>query len=185
MTSINTITGIARQAAVALEQSFDEHAIRALSRQAELALIQRGSSSEELDRLRDFAAGIAAGAGARATALAEAREAGNTEAPRASRIVEAVDRGRDRLAQELAAQDLQVITDALVDARPDQLLVDGSAYSPSWRALPGGARAYAQDVGEAYEDELDRLTEGLEVAVHWEDGCLWRSSTLDPEAPAS
>lgn len=59
--------------------------------------------------------------------------------------------------------------------RAGDLLVDGTAYSPSWRALPGGARVHDEgddlgDAAEAYQEELDSLTEDV---GWWSDGCFW------------
>lgn len=86
------------------------------------------------------------------------------------------------LADLLVAGDLDVIRDALTDGA--QLLVDGSAFSPSWRALSGGAKAHDLGIGELYEEALDRATDELDVAVTWDEGCLWRASSIDPEEPA-
>lgn len=68
-------------------------------------------------------------------------------------------------------------------------IVDGSMYSPSWRALPHGEIVYQHDYRDpgALEGDLpelsDRYTEALDSIVenwsqdgcsmYWEDGCLW------------
>lgn len=61
------------------------------------------------------------------------------------------------------------------------ILVDGTQFSPSWRALPGGAQVYAMDddtgtLCERYEFALDEATVDLAgdgFVIYWEDGCLW------------
>lgn len=72
------------------------------------------------------------------------------------------------------------------------LIFDGSAYSPSWRGLAGGAEAYerasalseatpngeeslpAAYLTEAYDSALEAVTERL--GLHWEEGCLFRDA---------
>lgn len=69
----------------------------------------------------------------------------------------------------------------LDDAGYRRLAVDGSAYSPSWRALTGGSLVYEMAgkypdggaMSEAYEEELDRLTGETFAEAYWEEGCLW------------
>lgn len=62
------------------------------------------------------------------------------------------------------------------------ILCDGSAYSPSWRALSGGGQVWVLDVeglySEAYTEALDAGTDdptrwGAGLALYWEDGCLF------------
>lgn len=72
------------------------------------------------------------------------------------------------------------------------VLVDGSQYSPSWRALDGGANVWelgteapsletTLDLTEAYTETLDRYCD--EAGAYWEDGCLWwASDEFDHEA---
>lgn len=79
------------------------------------------------------------------------------------------------------------------------VLVDGTQYSPSWRALGGGGAAWelsseaaeaategpgssaGADVCEAYSEQLDRETDAL--GAYWDDGCLWwASEDFDHEA---
>lgn len=67
------------------------------------------------------------------------------------------------------------------------LLVDGSQYAPSWRALYGGAEVWksfdgadgGSDALQAYEEELDRATNDL--GAYWEDGCLFYDAGGDDE----
>lgn len=60
------------------------------------------------------------------------------------------------------------------------LLCDGSMYSPSHRALPRGEYVYQlddMDLWEAYTEGVDAGAERTvapdDVAVYWEDGCLF------------
>lgn len=69
------------------------------------------------------------------------------------------------------------------------LVVDGSMYSPSTRALPGAAAVWEQADDEAWQTYEDIVVDGLEQfsvpdgrtdeaepehwSVGWEDGCLW------------
>lgn len=59
-----------------------------------------------------------------------------------------------------------------------ETIIDGSAFSPSWRRLPGGEAVWDLEDSdtEAYVEELDRLLEsfnaGSECALVWEDGVL-------------
>ena len=80
-----------------------------------------------------------------------------------------------------ANADVDTIRTALASATPEHaLLVDGSAYSPSWRALDGGAAVWqatpehdgsSYDAFDAYVDTLDRGTD--ELGCVWDEGCLW------------
>lgn len=71
------------------------------------------------------------------------------------------------------------------------LLVDGTQYSPSWRALEGGSNVWslgddvspesAADLQEVYSETLDRYTD--EAGAYWDEGCLWwASDDFDHEA---
>jgi hypothetical protein len=58
------------------------------------------------------------------------------------------------------------------------LLVDGSMFSPSWRALSGGAEVFDNELpAETYDGELDALCDSHEWPedhhVYWDDGCLF------------
>jgi hypothetical protein len=78
------------------------------------------------------------------------------------------------IAVEHARSDAQDIAQRLVGSMPGECIVDGSMYSPSWRALDGGAAVWAiesEDVTDVYNDELDRRVDDLPVM--WEDGCLF------------
>lgn len=102
-------------------------------------------------------------------------------------------------AEQAARQDgerLYVSVSALKQAGFEgrYCVVDGTAFSPSWRALWGGSEAWALagtrveregtgpphswDLGDevqgAYEEALDRVTE--ELGLFWEEGCLWYAS---------
>lgn len=86
----------------------------------------------------------------------------------------------------LADDDGSELEARLAAGGPDaNLVLDGSMYSPSWRALDGGADLWGDvvpaldqgadaDAGEAYEAQLLAWTEHL--GLEWADGCLW----LDP-----
>lgn len=96
-------------------------------------------------------------------------------------------------AVERALEDFELIEAAarnavmglMTNAAGSLLIVDGTQYSPSWRALSGGYAVYALDqdhdaegrlVG-AYEEQLDELTDQWsgrhEETLAWEDGCLF------------
>lgn len=63
------------------------------------------------------------------------------------------------------------------------VVVDGTALSPSWRALPGGSEAWdiASDLDELMGEDggllelyVERLDDGIEeLGLFWEDGDLW------------
>lgn len=60
------------------------------------------------------------------------------------------------------------------------VIVDGSMYSPSWRACPQGERVYRAaeanpDLAEAYAEGLDYMTDNAPdwLSLYWEDGMLW------------
>lgn len=62
----------------------------------------------------------------------------------------------------------------------DAVVVDGTNYSPSWRALNGGARIWEEadhDSHDAYLHVLDMATDsygdGTDWYLSWDDGCLW------------
>lgn len=102
-------------------------------------------------------------------------------------------------AEALGRMDASTIGD-LVDVMLSDhvyvgVVVDGSAYSPSWRALQGGAEVWdrapddgaeAASLGEAYVDALDarvdRVLDDLREAGYgalvdglwlgWDEGCL-------------
>lgn len=70
---------------------------------------------------------------------------------------------------------------------PAEVVVDGTQYAPSWRALPGGSVVDGLDPDERdqasrdYEDVLDAITDSL--ALWWEDGCLWVGNAPDDVQP--
>lgn len=96
-------------------------------------------------------------------------------------------------AIQLAKEDVARIRDAVeFGCLPGECVVDGSMFSPSWRALDGGAEVWAAldyayspnttginhpaieraiDAEEAYLETLDAGTD--ELGLYWEDGCLW------------
>jgi hypothetical protein len=97
-----------------------------------------------------------------------------------------------KLADELADQDANdVVCAASYHSRvmaPDATvcLVDGSAYSPSWRALDGGHLVYTFECPEAcetYEESFDAIVDDWngrqEETLAWSDGCLF---LLGPDA---
>ena len=62
------------------------------------------------------------------------------------------------------------------------VLVDGSAVSPSWRALSGGAAVYRRadlnpGVTEMYDEALTEMLDDL--PVYWEEGLLIYSKELE------
>lgn len=90
-------------------------------------------------------------------------------------------------AERLGAEDGRAIVGLVADLKARgfegrTILVDGSQYGPSWRALEGGSAIWADDedgsLGEIYSETLDRYTD--EAGAWWEDGCLW-FSTVDPD----
>ena len=52
-----------------------------------------------------------------------------------------------------------------------EVLADGSAYSPSWRALPGGHTAYQLGFGAEYDEAFEEALSAWGGAF-WEDGML-------------
>lgn len=75
------------------------------------------------------------------------------------------------------------------------IVIDGTMYSPSTRALPYGAEAWeaGAEVFELWQDIVDHFTDSLEVpedtdseapepwTFAWEDGCLWAFSPMHGE----
>lgn len=92
-------------------------------------------------------------------------------------------------AERQAELDVQWIK-AMIQTYPldletgQKLLVDGTQYSPSWRALTGGAAVWARmdrigdtyELSQIYQDTLDELLDDL--PVYWEDGCLFYSEKM-------
>lgn len=87
-----------------------------------------------------------------------------------------------RADAKLIAQLIKAHAEALerIGEKPESSVVlDGSAYSPSWRCLPGGAAAYkmAEDMPSLAEMYDDAILEYVEMfaseVVGWEEGCLW------------
>jgi hypothetical protein len=90
-------------------------------------------------------------------------------------------------AVALAVKDAQHVVElaqhAQVTADGSELLVDGSAYSPSWRVLAGGSAVYEavprspfhEDLIEAYEGTLDERIEAanLDLSISWHEGMLF------------
>ena len=87
-------------------------------------------------------------------------------------------------AEALARKDVEEIKRRIAveheNHHPDDvvLIVDGTQFSPSWRALPGGAEVWAQEerLGcmNACEVYDETLSEGLdEMDAYWDDGCIW------------
>lgn len=76
---------------------------------------------------------------------------------------------------------------ALIGAAVERaVIVDGSQYSPSWRAMRGGNEVHELgddlgDAAQAYSEELDRLTDAYTgpSALYWEDGCLFLGAVSD------
>lgn len=63
-------------------------------------------------------------------------------------------------------------------------IVDGSQYSPSNRAMPGGEQVWAMQDGDAmqaYMEEFERLISNWGVeqarALTWDEGVLWLVNT--------
>lgn len=87
---------------------------------------------------------------------------------------------------EVAARNGQMAAMTLPDDY-SLCLVDGSAYSPSWRAMSGGAQVYAAaneaaggigfELCQAYEETLDAIVDDWsgrhEETLGWENGCLF------------
>lgn len=82
----------------------------------------------------------------------------------------------ERTAWRLAREDAEHLSGlAAQHPRTSVVLVDGSNLSPAWRALPGGAQVHEHgddtgDAAQAYNDELDRLTDDI---GYWAEGCFW------------
>lgn len=77
-------------------------------------------------------------------------------------------------AEMHAKGDLALIDIRLTGTPPNGAVVDGSMYSPSWRALPGGEAVWEMedpDAVEAYQETLDKGTD--ERCLMWDEGCLW------------
>lgn len=88
-------------------------------------------------------------------------------------------------AEQLARADVSdlasIVGDILADhAAGPALVLDGSMYAPSWRALHGGSCVWEcadggseddHDAIEVYTDTLDRGTDDLDL--YWEEGCLF------------
>lgn len=71
------------------------------------------------------------------------------------------------------------------------LLVDGTAFSPSTRAVVGAEYIFqngTDDEWEWYQDELDQLCDAYAehgYSLGWDDGCLWLyGPQYDPDADA-
>src|SRR4051812_14982471 len=94
-------------------------------------------------------------------------------------------------AMQLAESDLEFIRNEVnATCNTTRVIVDGTQYSPSWRALDGGFRVgrmgqnvtdvyTSMDIVEAYESTLDAGTDAL--GLYWEDGCLWAPEEEDDE----
>lgn len=98
-------------------------------------------------------------------------------------------------AEALAREDFELIQAAARNALMasmtlgeswGMILVDGSMYSPSWRALDGGAAVWESydypatnttDVQDAYVETLDKLTDDWsgpnDEYLFWDEGCLF------------
>lgn len=69
------------------------------------------------------------------------------------------------------------VTFAIQHTLPGHVVYDGSAYSPSTRALPNAAYVWEHGTPEDYERfeaYLDAITLP-DGECFWEDGILWRS----------
>lgn len=85
-------------------------------------------------------------------------------------------------AVRLANADLEAISIALAYDPTAPVIVDGSQFSPSWRALGGGGIVWEadDDVPElAYIETLDAGTDML--GLYWEDGMLVTAAYFDSE----
>lgn len=80
---------------------------------------------------------------------------------------------------ESAARNAQM---AMTDRTGSLLLVDGSQYSPSWRAMRGGAHVHDEgddlgDCAQAYDEQLEEMlgqwSGRHEETLSWENGCLF------------
>ncbi len=115
-------------------------------------------------------------------------------------IDEAITSGEADFAEIISRLSVNGELDVRVSSKATVCLVDGSMYSPSWRALPNGATVWdhlygtdgdvddaAYDVSEAYVETLDRLTDDWSgpdgETLGWEDGCLFLyAADFDHEA---
>jgi hypothetical protein len=91
----------------------------------------------------------------------------------------------DAIGEHFAECDAAEIREMMSGAESGTVLVDGTQYSPSWRALDGGHAVYRLDSATAvaaYEETLDRATD--DIGAYWEDGSLWAPSddTSDDDA---
>jgi hypothetical protein len=101
----------------------------------------------------------------------------------------------DHVGQVLAQRDLADLAPtaaAALAAGAFVVLVDGTQYAPSWRALDGGAAAYdlagvlaadegGMDLDAAYTEHLDAATEG-EWGAYWTEGLLVIDGRDDDDA---
>jgi hypothetical protein len=103
-------------------------------------------------------------------------------------------------ARRAAVQDAATVvaeaTEMLSRMAPGErvLLMDGSQYSPAWRAMAGGAHAWGlseafDDLGEsgliveAYSEELDAAIGETDLdgaSISWDEGCLFLDAP-DPD----
>jgi hypothetical protein len=104
----------------------------------------------------------------------------------------------------LAKEDLSALylsVSALVQGQWDgsrTILVDGSKYSPSWRAMPGGEKAWEtyynlpyrrhedeRDIWDGYQETLDNGLDsdhwGGGIYLYWEDGMLFAAYETEDE----
>lgn len=62
-------------------------------------------------------------------------------------------------------------------AQPDEVVIDGTAYSPSDRAIPGAEVIYQHCTDEQWEETTDAIYETCErMGAYWDDGMLRRAS---------
>lgn len=79
------------------------------------------------------------------------------------------------VAESYAAEDIARIAGGLaaVPATPDEVIVDGSMFAPSWRALYGGSAAWDLDDPDALDVYAETLDEGTDaLGLYWDEGML-------------
>lgn len=116
--------------------------------------------------------------------------------PRGQEVIQREPQARpgQREGERLAASDAEYLAGVAEQVAPGEVVTDGQAYSPSWRALPGGEQAWqawgfagqadgapeteeALTLQEAYAEALEEACERL--GLYWDEGLLRRAEASE------